>query len=340
MAFPKTGFKIFGYLLIGIVFYLTLFLINPWHFELTFKEILDVMSDLAVTLLGVVLIMEAGFIITKKLDIYLPWKSSLTKRILIQVAVQIILVIFVFFILQLLIPDLFTDVTSFRQTFVLGIMLSILFSAIFTASSFFMKWNKASVEIAKYEKKVAKAELEFLKMQISPHFLFNNFSTLTSLIEEDQQLAVEYVQRLSAIYRHVLKDEVEHIVPLKDELDFIDSYLFLYKTRYQESLIVDIRIPSNIMNKGIATATMQLLVENAIKHNSISRSTPLRIDIFSDNDSIIIQNNINPMVKVVESSGIGLKNIADRYLLLSDKTIKITHTASTFRVEVPILDKK
>jgi len=325
--------------MIGIIFYLILTMINPFDFEFTSSFFLEMLSDLSITMIGVVLIMELGFVISKKLDIYLPWRSSLTKRILVQLAVQILLVASTIGLLVLAIPDLFRNVTEFRQSFVTGLTLSILFSAIFTAGDFFMRWNKAALDVAKYEKKVARAELEFLKMQINPHFLFNNFSTLTSLIEEDTTLAVEYVQRLSDIYRYVLKDETQNVIALRDELNFIKSYLFLYQTRYQESLVVKMDIAEGYFEKGIATATMQLLVENAIKHNSISRQQPLEIDIFIESDAIVVRNNVNPVLKPVVSSGIGLKNISDRYMLLSRKKITIIQNKDYFTVKVPLLER-
>lgn len=338
MTLKNKGFKFIGYFIIGMVFYLILLFINPWDYELTSSIFFEMAGELFITWLGVILIMELGFIITKKLDVYFPWRSSIGKRILVQLLVQIILVSLILFMLKLLMPHLFTDTTSFRQIFVIAVILSLLSSTIFTAGSFFIQWNEATIKAAKYEKKVAQAELELLKRQINPHFLFNNFSTLASLIEEDPQLAVEYVQRLSIIYRHILKDEELHIVPLHEELDFINSYLFLYKTRYQESLIVTVDIPESLMEKGIATATMQLLVENAIKHNSISRQNPLKIEIFTENNFIVIKNNINPIINPVDSTGIGLRNISYRYNLLSKKSITIEHSEHAFLVKVPLLD--
>ena len=338
MTLKNKGFKFVGYLIIGMIFYLILLFINPWDYEVTASVFLEMSVELFVTWFGVILIMELGFFITKKLDKYFPWRSSIGKRILVQVLVQIILVSLVVIFLKLSMPHLFIDSTVFRQTFFIGVVLSLLSSTIFTAGSFFVQWNEASIKASKYEKKVAQAELDLLKRQINPHFLFNNFSTLTSLIEEDAQMAVEYVQRLSIIYRHILKEEELHVLPLCEELDFINSYLFLYKTRYQDSLIVEVDIPDNLLQKGIATATMQLLVENAIKHNSISRQNPLKIEIFRENNFIVIKNNINPIVKPVESTGIGLRNISYRYELLSKKAIAIEQTKETFLVKVPLLD--
>lgn len=340
MTFQKKGFKFIGYFIIGVVFYGMLLLINPWDYPLTKEFVLEVLRDLAVTFIGVLTIMESSFWVSKKLDKHFPWRSALTKRIFIQIGILMVIVSSVLFLSRLLIPDAYYDETTVRQVFVTGTVMCILFSAVFTAASFFIQWNTATVTLVKYEEKVAKAELEFLKMQIDPHFLFNNFSTLTSLIEEDSQLAVEYVQQLSNIYRHVLKDKEHHVVPLKEELEFIRSYLFLYEARYQESLMVKIDIPDSLMNKGIATATMQLLVENAIKHNSISRQSPLKIEILADQDGIVIKNNINPVTTQRASKGIGLKNITERYQLLGNEVVSIKHDDDFFWVRVPFLELK
>lgn len=338
MAFLSKKFKIFGYMVIGVAFYTILLLIDRWDYELTKAVLLRILVDMSISLLGVAMIMELGFFISRKLDIYLPWRTSLVKRILVQLLIQVVVVGFIFLVLWMTVPDLFGDPIHFRRSFITGMILSTLCFTVSTAASFFTQWDSAAVKVAKYEQKEAKAELEFLKMQISPHFLFNNFSTLASLIEEDPQLAVEYVQRLSNIYRHVLKDEQQHVVPLKEELDFIRSYLFLYQTRYQESLVVTVDIPEKFMEKGIARATLQLLVENAIKHNSISKRSPLKIEIFTENNFLVIRNNINPIIKPVESMGIGLRNISFRYELLSNKPITITQDQNIFLVKVPLLD--
>lgn len=339
MEFPSKKIKIYGYLLIGIMFYMTILLINPWEYTFDRNFFLKSTIEFSISLVGVIVIMELSILVSKKLDMIAPWRNSVFKRILIQLSAQIILVGFMIFIFQLLMPKLFVDEIGLRQSLITGVILSTLFSSIFTAVLFFSEWNSAKLEVAEQEKKIAKVELEFLKMQINPHFLFNNLSTLTSLIEDDQRLAVEYVQRLSKIYRHTLKKDEQYIVSVSEELEFIRSYLFLYEIRYQEGLSVKIDIPPAIMGKGIATATMQLLVENAIKHNSISRQNPLGIDIFVQDEAIIVKNNINPVMKTQHSSGIGLKNISERYMLLSDKAITITHDKEVFIVKIPLLEQ-
>ncbi|PSL29003.1 sensor histidine kinase [Chitinophaga ginsengisoli] len=341
MAVRHRKFKIVGYFLMGVLFYFLLHLINPWDYDEWSREILiDTLMEIAVTITGVVLVVELGFWITKRLDNWLPWRKSIKKRIVVQLGVQIILVSLIIACIKMVFPTLLTEEIDFRQAMVMGIILSILITAIVTAELFFTQWNQSVLEATKYEQQATKAQLEFLKMQVDPHFLFNNFSTLTSLIEEDPRLAVEYLQRLSAIYRHVLKEQEQQVVRLEEELEFINAYLFLYKTRYQDSLLVEVDIPGSLMDKGIATATLQLLVENAIKHNSISKQNPLTINIHAEGAYLVVKNNINQTVKRVESTGLGLKNIAERYLLLCNQEIVIEQTPSSFVVKIPLLENK
>jgi len=341
MAVQYRKFKIAGYILIGILFYFIMQLINPWDYDEWSKAVLiEILKELAITIIGVTLVVEQGFWITKRLDNWLSWRNSMKKRIIVQLGAQIMLVSLIITCIKFIFPNLFTQDIVYRQAIVMGIILSILITALVTAESFFIQWNRTVLEATKHEQQATKAQLEFLKMQIDPHFLFNNFSTLTSLIEEDPQLAVEYLQRLSAIYRHVLKEQEQHVVRLKEELEFIDAYLFLYKTRYQDSLVVEVNITGNLMEKGIATATLQLLVENAIKHNSISKQEPLTIHILAEEEYLIVKNNINHTLKRVESTGLGLKNITERYLLLCNQEILVEQTPSEFVVKIPLLENR
>lgn len=338
MPFQYRKFRVPGYIVIGILFYLIFNLINPWDYEeWSVGVLIDMLRDIGVSIVGVVIVVELGLFITKKLDVLLPWRQSMKKRIVVQLITQIAIVTLIIAGIRLLMPALFTEGIVFRQAIVIGIILSVLITAIFTAESFFTQWNRTSLEVVKYEQQVTRAQLEFLKMQVDPHFLFNNFSTLTSLIEDNPQLAVEYLQRLSAIYRHMLTDTERDVVPLEEELAFIESYLFLYKTRYQESLIVDVDISDKLREEGIATATLQLLVENAIKHNSISRQKPLKIEIYIENGFLVVKNNINQVSKRRESTGIGLKNILERYKLLSTQQVSIEEDKEKFIVKVPLL---
>lgn len=192
------------------------------------------------------------------------------------------------------------------------------------------------LEATQLKKESTEAKLEALKSQVNPHFLFNNLNTLTSIIEENPKMAVKYVSELAKVYRYILKSEHEDLVSLREELAFLDSYVFLLKIRFQDSLILDIQL-NNPNGHKIPPSTLQLLVENAIKHNEVSSMNPLKVSIFEQNDTIVVKNNINLRTDNPEKSGIGLDNITNRYALLAETKPKVISEAETFIVKLPIM---
>lgn len=179
-----------------------------------------------------------------------------------------------------------------------------------------------------------------LRNQINPHFLFNSLNALNLQIKENPESAVIYVEQLSSVLRYTLKSSEENLVPLSDEIDFIKSYIQLLKTRYEENLEISININDKYLTGKIPPLSMQLLIENAVKHNIISKASPLKIHIASTEDkSIIVKNNLAPKLTAEERSGTGLTNLAQRYLLASGKEIQIRKDSQTFSVEIPIIDK-
>jgi sensor histidine kinase YesM len=203
-----------------------------------------------------------------------------------------------------------------------------------------LELEKNKSELYKLQKENLISQLEALKNQIDPHFLFNNFSTLTSIIEENQETAVNFVEELSNVYRYVLQTRVHSLVSVKEELTFIQSYLFLMTKRFGKNLTVSIDIPEKFHNLYILPFSLQLLIENAIKHNIISMKKPLTIEIFIHNDNIVIRNNLQKKTIPVKSAHVGLANIENRYRLVSDKQVRIMTSDLEFRVEIPLLVKK
>ncbi|MEM9895285.1 MAG: histidine kinase, partial [Bacteroidota bacterium] len=175
-----------------------------------------------------------------------------------------------------------------------------------------------------------------LKKQINPHFLFNSFNVLSSVIETDSKLAVQFVEQLSNVYRYLLQTQEEKTVSLEDELAFIDSYIFLLKIRFGENLLVKKHIEENDLR--LPPATLQLLIENAIKHNEVSRANPLQIELYRENGTLVVKNNKNPKKgKKEESSNIGLANIKNRYELLGQAIPQIEDLEEEFRVKIPLI---
>jgi two-component system LytT family sensor kinase len=206
-------------------------------------------------------------------------------------------------------------------------------------SIYFMHALKDSVEEAEMLKRESlQAQLNALRTQVNPHFLFNNLNTLSSLIPEDPKHAVDFVLQLSKVYRHILDVKDEKSILLKDELEVLNAYTFLLKTRFDKNLEVSIRVPENKLKDKIVPLSLQILMENAIKHNIVSADKPLHIDVFTENGSLVVSNNLQMKKQVSESTGIGLDNIRNRYKLISEKPVKVTESDTNFTVSIPLID--
>jgi streptogramin lyase/uncharacterized membrane-anchored protein YhcB (DUF1043 family) len=193
-------------------------------------------------------------------------------------------------------------------------------------------------EQERIEKEKITFQFETLKNQVNPHFLFNSFNTLVGVIEEDQDTAVEYVHKLSDFYRDILVNREKEVIPLKTELDMIDNYYFLQTRRYKENFRFSIDVPAEMLNCDIPPLTLQLLVENAIKHNVISRDKPLEVRIFVRDNYLVVRNNLQRKIVHEPSTGLGLTNIINRFKLLTDKPVLIEETPSEFSVSVPLIN--
>ena len=204
---------------------------------------------------------------------------------------------------------------------------------------YFMQELKRSVEEKEmFKRESLHAQLNALKTQVNPHFLFNNLNTLCSLIPENPTHAVDFVQQLSKVYRHILEVKDEKSICLKDELEVLNAYTFLLKTRFDKNLHVDINIPHEKMQQKIVPLSLQLLMENAIKHNIVSSEKPLHIKIFTQNGSLVVSNNLQIKHQLNESTGIGLNNIRNRYKLLSSVPVDVSENETNFTVSIPLID--
>lgn len=200
------------------------------------------------------------------------------------------------------------------------------------------KWQEEAIRSANLEKENVQAKLAILTQQISPHFLFNNFNTLYGLIEQHPKDAKEYLMKLSSLYRNVLLKRNEELIPLSEEVDTLRDYIFLLKVRFGSD--IQIKIDLGVMDTSyfIPPMSLQMLVENAIKHNRFDEDHPLLIAIERDGDHLKVTNHSRLGVETQTSSnGIGLENIRNRYQLLADRSIKVDRDENHFSVEVPLL---
>lgn len=198
--------------------------------------------------------------------------------------------------------------------------------------------TEAKTQLVNLQKENLQSQFDVLKQQVNPHFLFNSLNVLTSLIKLEPDLAEKFSEQLSKVYRYVLENKDNELVDLQTELNFLDAYIFLLDIRFVGKLKVNINIPQAKRNDKIIPLAMQLLIENAIKHNTMSKSEPLIIDIFVDENNMLnIVNNLQERPSQVASTGVGLKNIQNRYLLLNNTQPVFEKTESTFTAKVPLV---
>lgn len=203
---------------------------------------------------------------------------------------------------------------------------------------FIEKYRSAQFESESLKKMHAEAQFEALRNQINPHFLFNSLNALTTLVHKDAVVSEKFINQLSHVYRYLLYNQDNRLVPIADEIKFIKSYIFLQNIRFGETLDIDLRIDEELNDKLIAPATLQMLVENAIKHNVVSKKEPLKIKIYNNGYYLIVENAINLKKIKPESSQIGLENIKKRYQFLSsDKPVEIS-ADHVFKVKIPIIE--
>ncbi|MBS1489021.1 MAG: histidine kinase [Bacteroidetes bacterium] len=231
------------------------------------------------------------------------------------------------------------DITIDSKTIYYSIIITLALSAFFYGKDFLHNWRKAALDAAVYKKEMAWAQYEALRSQLNPHFLFNSLNVLTNIVYEDPAKAARFIKQLSEVYRYVLDTREKELVLLEEELHFVNSYLYLQQIRFGNNLKVHIDLPNE--NGQVAPLALQLLLENAIKHNIISLEDPLSIRIFQDNHYLCVANNLQIKHSVnQDNSGLGLENIRERYRFLTPDKVIVEKTNDTFTVKLPIIPYK
>jgi sensor histidine kinase YesM len=296
-------------------------------------------------LFTMVLQWEIAHAVIKKLRQRLPSLVDVKKRALYNV-----LGLFVICVTMQILADLLVDkVIDGRSLDLSGshlatVTLSALLFAftttgLFEAVYFFTSFIEAEREKEELLRANLQSRFDSLKGQVNPHFLFNSLSTLSSLITKDAAKAEQFVEELSNVYRYLLHSNEQALIPLEEELHFIQSYTHLLRTRFGDSFAVALQIEERYMSYLIPPLTLQLLMENAVKHNAISKEQPLRIDIFSTaSDRLHVVNNLQRKRSSVASAKMGLTNIMGKYRLLKYPDVEVKESATEFIVIVPLIN--
>lgn len=229
------------------------------------------------------------------------------------------------------------NVLLFRNI-VLAVVINLIAVGMIETFHMFQNWKKLFTETEQLKREIVESQYALLKSQINPHFLFNSLNTLLTLVENDP-VSTRYVENLSEFLRYVLQNRDKEIVLLRDELMMVRQYVYIQQKRFEDKLNVTIRVQESFYHYAVPPLALQMLIENAIKHNIASKERPLIIDIYIDPDLyLIVENKINRKIDSEKSTGIGLDNIKKRYLFLSGKEVLISEENSIFRVSIPLIE--
>jgi two-component system, LytTR family, sensor kinase len=269
-----------------------------------------------------------------------------------QTANRVVLSLFLFLQITLLqnasvafllsvIPYLHFTLTKeiIQSVVIAGVVLNIVATSSFEATYLVNKWKTSLIETEEFKKAYLQSELDNLKNQVNPHFLFNSINSLSSLISEDTAKAEKFLSEMSKVYRYLLQNNEQELTPLRVELEFITSYYHMLKTRYEDGIFMDVYIDAKYHRYLIPPLTLQMLIENAVKHNVILDKSPLYIKLIIDDNKehLKVQNNIQKKTTAVESNKIGLKNIKAKYRLLNQDEVTVEEKDNLFTVTIPLV---
>ena len=274
----------------------------------------------------------------------ISWRNQSVKRLIYgavgSVIVTMILLAILNFVVSVVIYDSsIQEFLSDQETewYVFGLIITLIVSSIYHAIYFYKASQAQKVNEQKTIARSATAQFDALKNQLDPHFLFNSLNVLVSLIEENPKAATKFTTSLSKVYRYVLEQRNKELVSVDEELKFARTYVGLLKTRFEDSIEIEIPDQGSIENAKVVPLSLQLLIENAVKHNIVSSNKPLKLRIYEQDQFLVIENNLQKKQVIKESSGVGLQNIESRYRLLTNRQMTINETTDTFKVSVPIL---
>ena len=280
--------------------------------------------------------------ITHLVDKKIPILQHPTKRIIWGLVAMILYSVLAYITIQVLMLWIMYGSFSLSRiydifmgsyvAFLIGAAISLSFSA----HGYLHAWRKSVLNAEKLKAEMLSYKYEALRNQINPHFLFNSFNVLSDLIYDDQKQAVNFVQQMSGLFRYVLDNRDKELVPLKDEMEFLNSYVFLLKTRFENKIeIINQIVPDE--DDLIVPMSLQLLIENAVKHNVASKAKPLKIEISKTDLHLEVKNNLQLKMAGDTSTGIGFKNMHQQYKFFTNEVIQVSHSDQFFIVKLPLL---
>lgn len=272
-------------------------------------------------------------------DKFFPSIEETPKKIIVSVVFAFFYTILIVCLVSWMFYGFQRSWQSFLGEFLAGFFITLLVSAIYASISFFKMYKSSLIQAESLKRSHMESELRALNAQVNPHFLFNSLNALISLIPEDPPLAVEFTRRFSDVYRYVLQNKYKELATVRDEIEFVRNYIFLLKIRHGNQVDLELEVDETSLLKKIPTLALQMLVENATKHNVISEKKKLIITVkVIPEGYLTVANNLNPKKTPEPGAGIGLENIQKRYEYLGAKKADIHTTGDEFIVRLPLLE--
>ncbi|HWB28190.1 MAG TPA: histidine kinase [Chitinophagaceae bacterium] len=275
----------------------------------------------------------------------LPALEQTTKRVILKMLVYVIVMIpsillIVYMFDHFHIVGYHIHPGDIKSTYLIGLAVDLIFETLWEVVYCIDKYKETVSEREMLEQMNLQQQFDNLKEKVNPHFLFNCFNTLSSLISVDRRQAEMFLDELSKVYRYLLRNNEDGMTTVENEVKFIDSYFKLLKTRYAEGVVLKIKVDESYNGYLLPSLSLQLLVENAVKHNVVNRNTPLMVEIYTTADErLVVTNNLNLKKLKEKSTKVGLKNIKDKYDLLQQDGFEILESRANFSVFLPLLIK-
>ncbi|NOR86518.1 MAG: hypothetical protein GQ527_02800 [Bacteroidales bacterium] len=288
------------------------------------------------------LVLESLLLINNSLESKYSWGQYPYKRFIIQLSINSLIILFIVegirWTYKLILGDVYF-ISLLDELIIIGFLLFVvLIFTMIVLSVFLLKtWRNSLAELERFKKENAEVRFESLRSQLNPHFLFNSLNTLSALVYEDTEKAALFIRELSDVYRYILENRENDLVDLTKELHFAQSYIQLIQLRFGDNIKVETAVSNSQAHFRIAPLTLQLLIENAVKHNVISKKRPLQIYIYLEENILVVKNKLQPKDTKEYSNEMGLKNIENRYAFLTDRAVEVIEDRQEFIVKIPLI---
>ncbi len=294
--------------------------VQPYYFFIS-GAVFSLVVSLLITYVNMVLL-------GRYFDKVLPWQNDAGKinlRLVLETLITSVSAALIISTLTFILSKIFPQMAegnmseAYFGNITVAVIVNLIALGIIEGNSIYLMWKDSLLHSEKLRRENIETRFAVLKNQVNPHFLFNSMNVLSSLVVQSPDKAREFINDFSRIYRYIFDVGDETVVEVKKELDFIHAFISLHQKRHGDNLKYSVNISGEILNRYIPVLSLQILVENAIKHNEISELHPLQITIYDENDYLFVKNNYQPREEKLESMGIGLANLKERYRYLSDK---------------------